>query len=559
MTPLRKYLLACCIAILAWLPTSVSAQDALTLSVTPTLFEISVEPGQMWQSSIRVVNANPHDIEVFAQPVNFTATGETGVGQFAPLQESGGDGVTLGEWIEVSDDGVTVPAQETMSIPFRVDVPADAAPGGQFAALLISTQPPGEADSGSLVRTTQAVSSLFFMRIEGDIVEQGQIRSFRAAERFAQRPENTFELRFENQGTVHLQPQGDITIYNMWGERRGEIPINQRSQFGKVLPDTIRAFTFGWEGEFSLVDIGRYRAEVTLAHGEDNRAFSTATAYFWVIPVYGLLIVLGTLLVFGLLVAFLVRAYVRRVLALSGVEPGRRGPVQVGAGDINLSERSTRTEAADSDSAARWRVFAPVQAAWHDLATRWRDAPSLRVRCAALVDLAREYRLVMLGFIVLVLVLVIAAIFYQVVHTADRPFEVLLEDQADGVSVSSEELEYQRLREAGEQPAVPGVITDALTVGTSTPPLHIVNVSGEPGAAARVRLQLEQAGYEVAEISTDLNRTENRSVIVYDQAYQEEALQLSRALSGALLSARPVDALDGVPMVLYLGADVAKP
>ena len=69
------------------------------------------------------------------------------------------------------------------------------------------------------------------------------------------------------------------------GQERGIIPINQASQFGNVLPESIRKFTFTWKGEWSVSDIGRYTAMATLAYGSEERQFASAKTYFWVIPV----------------------------------------------------------------------------------------------------------------------------------------------------------------------------------------------------------------------------------------------------------------------------------
>ena len=39
------------------------AQQAQILSVTPQLFQLSINPGEIWQSSVKVVNGNPYEME----------------------------------------------------------------------------------------------------------------------------------------------------------------------------------------------------------------------------------------------------------------------------------------------------------------------------------------------------------------------------------------------------------------------------------------------------------------------------------------------------------------
>jgi hypothetical protein len=302
---------------------SITVADAQTaekqvLSVTPPLFQLSVLPGDIWQSSIKVVNGNPYPLTVYAEVVNFSATGEAGQGRFETIRESGGDKVTLAEWINISPGPYTISPEQTEDIQFFVEVPKDANPGGHYAAILISTEPP-EVQKEIAVRTSQVVTSLLFLRIEGDVHEEGTIREFRAVDSFLDVPDVTFSLRFENKGNVHLQPRGNITITNMWGTERGSIPINYQTKFGNVLPQSIRDFSLAWKSDFSITDVGRYKAVATLGYGESDIKNTTSTTYFWVIPVKWTLVTLLILVCFIALIVTMVRAYIRRVLALAGV------------------------------------------------------------------------------------------------------------------------------------------------------------------------------------------------------------------------------------------------
>jgi hypothetical protein len=137
-----------------------------------------------------------------------------------------------------------------------------------------------------------------------------------------QTPKADFVLRFENLGNTHLKPEGDVTIYNMWGKKRGELAVNTEKGFGNVLPKTIRRFEFAWEGEESVFDIGRYSAVVTLAYGDDSRRNISATTYFWVVPIVPVAITLGVLLAVIVLITWLIRRYVRRALALEAARMG---------------------------------------------------------------------------------------------------------------------------------------------------------------------------------------------------------------------------------------------
>ena len=308
-----------------------SARAQLSLSVTPPLFQITIQPGTDWASSIKAINPNPYEIVVRAEAVNFTAEGEGGHGRFVPIRDVP-DENTLAGWIDIGAGDIVIPPEKTVDVPFTIRVPENASPGGHYAAVFIGTRPPQaslapggppqESGAGPAIRVSSSVTSLIFVRIPGNVVEAGSIIDFVSENLFYQKPDVTFNLRFENTGNVHLRPQGDITIYTMWGRERGKIFINEKTEFGNVLPESVRKFNFQWKGEESIFDAGRYRAVATLTYGVENRQNVSRETIFWVVPVRPLLIIGGIIFFSLLFFVWGIRRYIRRALAL---EAARRG------------------------------------------------------------------------------------------------------------------------------------------------------------------------------------------------------------------------------------------
>ena len=305
-----------------------AAEDSLSVTVTPPLFQLTIGPGEAWTSTLKIVNNNSYDVTYYASPMDFEAEGEAGKGRFMPLIDesvSSESGHTLGHWIEISPDPIVVKRGMSGEVPFTVRIPEQAAPGGHYAAILVGTKPENEETLGPSMKISSFVSSLLFVRIKGEVTEKGRIREFRSANNLYETPHADFLLRFENIGNTHLKPQGDITLYNMWGKERGKITFNQANNFGNVLPNSIRKFEFSWEGEESIFEIGRYSAVVTLGYGQESKQNSTATTYFWVVPIVPVAMTLGSLTLFIVLITWLIRRYIRRALALEKRHLALRG------------------------------------------------------------------------------------------------------------------------------------------------------------------------------------------------------------------------------------------
>jgi len=365
------------ISVFLFLPFMAGAEEQkLTLTVTPPLFQLNIGPGEFWASSVKVVNTNPYDLILYASVMNFAVRGEGGGGKFIPVIKDDPEIAlsSLAQWVEVSGEPIFVPKEQSVDIPFSVRIPEDAPPGGHYAAILVGTRPGVKTEGESVVQVSSFVSSLFFVRVAGDVREEGQIREFLTEKEFYQKPDVMLILRFENTGNVHLQPQGDITIYNMWGKERGKILINQKTNFGNVLPESIRKFVFTWKGENNPFEVGRYKAVATLSFGQEIRQNVFRTTYFWVVPLQPTLGILGGFTIFILFITWAIRAYIRRALTIYQQDPQYHiannkyrihplaGPMREGIIDLRKTfntERHQRRDKRSSKGISWYLVFMP--------------------------------------------------------------------------------------------------------------------------------------------------------------------------------------------------------
>ena len=83
-------------------------------------------------------------------------------------------------------------------------------------------------------------------------------------------------IAYENTGAVHVNPYGEVSIKNMFGEEVGFVELEPWF----VLPKSLRSREFDWDREFLL---GRYTVTAKINRGYDDKIDEVSTT-FWVLP-----------------------------------------------------------------------------------------------------------------------------------------------------------------------------------------------------------------------------------------------------------------------------------
>jgi hypothetical protein len=306
---------------LIMISNSAAAQDGVILTISPPITNLKMNPGEKWTSAIRLVNNSDTPVSANVELADFTSNEEGGVKLLPPATGPEASSYALSQWIEINKDPVEIPAQAGVDIPFSIVVPENAEPCGHYGAILAGNKPGGEIQ-GSGIKISSMLASLILLKVNGECAEHGSIREFSTDKNIYTAPQADFNLRFENTGNIHLQPQGEIKIYDMLGKEKGTIPINHDTEYGRVLPNSLREWKFSWTGGNELTGMGRYKAVLILGYGDKARETADQTVYFWLIYPMPLLVIAGSLLLFILLFTVGARAYIRRAIIRSSQEAG---------------------------------------------------------------------------------------------------------------------------------------------------------------------------------------------------------------------------------------------
>lgn len=267
--------------------------EALTL--TPIRLELSGNPGDTITEQITLINERETAETYYISFSNFEAQGETGTPTFVDPKED------LGTWIS-GPDAVDLTPRESKIVPISIKIPADAIPGGHFAAVFWGTQPkvakPGSVSIG------MKTGVLVLLTVKGDVSEEGGITEFSTKDKvtFYTALPVDFYYRFRNSGGDRIKPAGNIVIKNMLSLTSARVPGNPVE--GNVLPNSTRKIETVWQGddgsdpavtsdqgnfftkagyEWRNFAFGHYTANLSLAYGLKNQV-SIAKFTFWVFP-----------------------------------------------------------------------------------------------------------------------------------------------------------------------------------------------------------------------------------------------------------------------------------
>lgn len=287
------------------------AQHGLALMVQPTTIEKTVDPGQSLEGNLTITNKNGGKQIYFISSRNVEGVNDTGTPTFST--EFIDDPLEAASWLKPEIKSVSLDVNESVQVPYRIEVPENASPGSYAAAFFVTREADAVTESGAGVGFH--VASLVLIRVSGEAFEDMMFREFMTGKSFFTKPNVFFSARLENTGTVHQRPRGIIAIQDMFGNDVDTIWFNEGRE-GAILPHEDRVFSVTWEHDGFVV--GRFTAIASVLFGESQNKTITREVSFWVIPVKELAIVFGILATVLLAFVYGVKRYIKNALRQSG-------------------------------------------------------------------------------------------------------------------------------------------------------------------------------------------------------------------------------------------------
>lgn len=265
------------------------------IQISPLTFNYEIKKGDSQTGKILVTNRNDDPLTYKIESEQFNGTDENGAPNFTPVEPNG---ITdLHDWISFPTDAEgTIAPHLDKEVPFVINVPIDATPGGHYAAIFareIRKTPEGQ----TVVGVASRVGTLVLVSVPGPVTKGAEIISF-TSPKFIWKGPVDFILKIKNNGTVHYDSQAKVEL------KPALFGSTQTVDLGKhtLVPTSTRSYSGIWNKRFPF---GYYN--ITASAKDGNGQDITTKTTLWAIP---LEIVLPAIVL--VIIIVLIIGYIRR-------------------------------------------------------------------------------------------------------------------------------------------------------------------------------------------------------------------------------------------------------
>lgn len=286
-----------CLMLGAWnLVTPVFGQTILPLTVAPARQQLLVDPGEKTAVNIRFYNTGDTPVSGLLKVADFIVVGNEGKPTIIDNVNQASPKFSASSWFSLPYDRMTIPAQDKVAIQARINVPADARPGGRYVAIYFEPggtipQAIGAREEGG-VAVASRIAGLVYLRVKGEAFEKALISRLFAPSFLEYGPINV-ETEIANRGDYHIRPRGVLTLSNVFGGLVDQQSLKEEN----IFPEASRIYNNSLGKKWMF---GRYKIELTASYGEKGQVLNRFI-YVWVFPWRVATVVVLTLIILILL------------------------------------------------------------------------------------------------------------------------------------------------------------------------------------------------------------------------------------------------------------------
>lgn len=286
------------------------------LEIGPPVINLSGNPGSTVKSELKLRNVSSATMNVTAEVNDFTANSSSENGDPKIVTSNNEPNpYSMISWVKPQPQ-LALKSKQLVTLPVSITIPANAAPGGYYAALRFTGRPADLDSTG--VSLSASLASLVLLKVNGAAKESMSIEDYSVRQNsisgglFESIPIQ-FATRIKNTGNLHEQPSGYITIKDMFGKTVTKLSVNADQR--NVLPQSIRKFESVLDSQAigTKLLFGHYTADLSITYGS-SKTVLTKQLSFWVIPYRIIAISIASLIAAFFILRFLIRRYNRAIV-----------------------------------------------------------------------------------------------------------------------------------------------------------------------------------------------------------------------------------------------------
>jgi hypothetical protein len=262
------------------------AQEGIGIAISPLVFEITGNPGEVIENQVKVTNKSQAVTDIKITLEDIAPSDEEGHVTVEPAET---ETYSVASWVKTTPQKFTLQPDESVWVQFTITIPRNAEPGGHYGSIVAA----GSMISGGQITGAAIiprVGALLLISVPGEAKEILTAKDFDAPI-YSEYGPITFSAKFVNEGTVHLKPNALITVTNWLGQKVATASFPQKN----VLPGATRKIEAKLDQKWFWA--GKYTATLTGTYGTDNNQLEPVVIAFWAFPwKFGLLILGGLFL-----------------------------------------------------------------------------------------------------------------------------------------------------------------------------------------------------------------------------------------------------------------------
>lgn len=231
-------LLALSLAIFTTTPTHAIGQFALS----PMYQQITLTPGETYVGNFEVINPGDNTID-FVYTVSVEPFSVEGLDDLSFT--ANGDYNQIVDWIQLSrTEGVIAP-NDTQEVRFTISVPENAAAGGQYAAILVTSEEYRLDNTQVDLREKYEASHLIYAEVAGETVRKGNIAEA-SVPGFLLSGNITGSATITNEGNVHSDAVHTLQVFPFFSKE--EVYTNEENPKNTwIMPGNTAYTSLAWE------------------------------------------------------------------------------------------------------------------------------------------------------------------------------------------------------------------------------------------------------------------------------------------------------------------------